>query len=180
MATQEEQHLLTSLNNADIAVNDTVQVLLEFRKNLFSGEYRKNFLNSKNKFDTDLRTLGEVFANSDDHIIDAIDFARNNDIMPAFIDNIHNLNDNMAESYDRVIATSQGRAPLEHRAQISARLDETINISKKLRKSISELSDTLKERLPANNRNGGSRKRRTHHKRTHRKRTQRKHRTHRK
>jgi hypothetical protein len=184
MASQEERHLLHRLDDAGSAVNVTEQYLRKFRQTLFSGQYRKNFLNSKGKFDADLRTLGGVFGNSDNQIIDAVDFARDNNIMPEIIDNIQHLNDNMAESYDRVIATSQGRAPLEHRAQISAYVDETINVSKKLQESIRKLSDALKERLPArppaNNRNGGSRKRTHHKRRTHRKRTQRKHRTHRK
>jgi hypothetical protein len=188
MATQEERQLLSHLVDAGSAVNLTEQYLRKFRQTLFSGQYRKNFLNSRGKFDADVRTLGGVFDNSYNQIIDAVDFARPNNIMPEIIDNIRHLNVNMAESYDRVIATSQGRAPLEHRAQISAYVDETINVSKKLQESIRKLSDALKERLPAtppaNNRNGGSRKRthhkRTHRKRTHHKRTHHKRRTHRK
>ena len=188
MASQEERHLLHRLDDAGSAVNVTEQYLRKFRQTLFSGQYRKNFLNSRGKFDADVRTLGGVFDNSYNQIIDAVDFARPNNIMPEIIDNIRHLNVNMAESYNRVIATSQGHAPLEHRAQISAYVDETINVSKKLQESIRKLSDALKERLPAtppaNNRNGGSRKRthhkRTHRKRTHHKRTHHKRRTHRK
>jgi len=187
MATQEERHLLSHLQDVDTAVNGTGQYLREFRKKLFSGQYRKNFLNSKGKFDADLGYLSRLFADSDHQVLEAIDLARANNIMPEIIDNIHNLNENMAESYDKVINASQDRA-LEHRAQISARVDETINILKKLQESIRELSGALEERVPANllarlaarspanNRNGGSRKRRTQRKRKHHKRTHRKHR----
>ena len=141
MATQEERHLLQYLNDPYTALGGTGQLLIEFRKNLFSGKYRKNFLNSKGKFDADLRYLGGVFANSDRQVLDAIELARANNIMPAFIDNIHNLNENMAESYEKVITASQDRAlehrvpeyrvpeyrALEHRAQISVHVEETIN-----------------------------------------------------
>jgi hypothetical protein len=181
MASQEEQHLLIRLVDAGSAVNVTEQHLRQFRQTLFSGQYRKNFLNSKGKFDADLGYLGGVFGNSYHQVLGAIELARANNIMPEIIDNINHLNDNMEESYDRVIATSQGRA-LEHRAQISAHVDETINVSKKLQESIRKLSDALKERLPArlpaNNRSGGSRKL-THRMRiTQRKRTHHKRRTH--
>jgi hypothetical protein len=190
MATQEERQLLRHLQDVDSAVNVTEQYLRKFRQTLFSGQYRKNFLNSKGKFDADLGYLGGVFANSDRQVLEAIDLARANNIMPEIIDNINHLNDNMAESYDKVINASQDRA-IEHRAQISARVDETINILKKLQESIRELSGALEERVPANlvarmaarppanNRNGGFRKR-THRKRTHHKRKHYKRRTHRK
>ena len=182
MATQEERHLLQYLNDPYTALGGTGHLLIKFREDLFSGQYRNIIINSKGRFDAYLERMSAVFYNSYNQVQEAINLAGDN-IMPAIIHNIRNLNRNMRESYAEVIAACRQAYPFKHRAQISARVDETINILKKLRESIHELGGELNKRRPplphANKQNGSSRKRkRTHRKRTHhkRKRTHRKHR----
>lgn len=115
--------------------------------------------------------------------------AREYHTLPAKMDEIEALNQAILLSYNEVMRVSPNRALM------AARLEDTIEITNKIRVLLKEVYDILEKEQNANILGGGSRKRRTHrkrtqrkrthHKRTHRKRThhkrtQRKHRTHRK
>ncbi len=170
MATQEEQQILRQFDDVDSAVNILGQHLTVFRKDLFSGKYRTNFMNSEAKLLNDLRYVHGVLNNADQHVLNVINLARANNIMPSVIDNIEILNDHMVGTYDEV------QRIYKERARISALMQEMIDTSKEIRKLLRVLYDGLMERLPPRpltNQNGSSRK---HKQRKHRKRTHRKHR----
>jgi hypothetical protein len=154
------------------------------RETLFSGKYRTNFINSRDKLENDLAGCERSVIIANERVEFMLHSAREYHTLPAIMDEIEALNQAILLSYNEVMRVSPNRALM------AARLEDTIEITNKIRALLKEVSDILEKEQNANILGGGSRKRRTQHKRTHRKRThhkrtqrkrtQRKHRTHRK